>query len=148
MQLTKRQPRTEYWSPLSRIRDELDRFFNYSDFEPGGFYEGWFPALDVREEKDQLIIKAELPGMKKEDIHVSLHENTLTLSGEKKCEEEEKSGEMYRSERCYGKFHRSLTLPWSVEPGKINAAYRDGVLTVALPKSEQAKPKQIDVKVA
>lgn len=86
--------------------------------------------------------------MNKEDIDVSLHENTLVLSGEKKCETEDKQGELYRSERCYGRFHRSIELPWPVDAAKIEASYRDGVLTVTLPKSEHAKRKQIDVKVS
>lgn len=147
MQLTRRQ-RPEYWSPLTRLHDELNRLFSYPDLAESDFFGSWLPAVDIREDQDKLVIKAELPGMKKEDIHVSVHENTLVLSGEKKCEEEGKKGDSYRSERCYGRFQRSITLPWSVETGKIDASYRDGVLTVMLPKSEQAKPKQIDVKVA
>lgn len=147
MQLTRR-PRQEIWSPLTRLQGELNRFFTYPEFEESGLLENWFPAMDLREDKDQLTVTAELPGMKKEDINVSLHENTLIVSGEKKCEEEEKRGENYRSERCYGRFHRSITLPWTVEAGKIDASYHDGVLTITLPKSEQAKPKQIAVKVS
>jgi HSP20 family protein len=147
MQLTRRQ-RPEYWSPLTRLQDELNRFFTYPDLGETEFFGNWLPAVDIREDKDKLVVKAEIPGMKKEDINVSVHENTLVLSGEKKCEEEEKNGETYRSERCYGRFQRSIALPWSVDTGKIDAQYRDGVLTVMLPKSEQAKPKQIDVKVA
>lgn len=147
MQLTKRN-RLDQWSPLSRLRDELNRAFFDPEFD-AGLYEGsWLPAVDVNEDKDKITVKAELPGMKKEDIDVSLHENTLILSGEKKCETEDKKGDVYRSERCYGRFQRAIQLPWSVEHSKIDASYRDGVLTVQLPKSETAKPKQIDVKVA
>lgn len=146
MQLTRR-PRYDYWTPLTRLQNELNRLFNFPEAE-GDYFEGWFPALDVQEDKDQLTVTAELPGMKKEDIDVSVHENTLIISGEKKCEQAETKGETYRSERCYGKFHRAITLPWSVEAAKIDANYRDGVLKIMLPKSEQAKPKQIDVKVS
>jgi HSP20 family protein len=147
MQLTKR-PRLEYWSPLTRLHDELNRFFSDPDAGEGDFFGNWLPAVDIREDKERLTIKAELPGMKKEDINVSVHENMLILSGEKRCEEEDKQGETYRSERCYGRFQRSIALPSSVETGKIDASYRDGVLTVTLPKSEAAKPRQIDVKVS
>lgn len=141
-----RRPRQEYWSPLARLQTELNRFFGEPDMEGTNLFEDWFPAIDMREDKDKLLITAEVPGMKKEDINVSLHENTLIVSGEKKCEEEETKGDTYRSERCYGKFHRSITLPWSVDPGKVDANYRDGVLTITLPKSEEVKPKQINVK--
>jgi HSP20 family protein len=146
MQITRR-PRHDYLTPLTRLQSELNRLFNFPEGE-GDLYEGWLPALDVREDKDQLTVTTELPGIKKEDINVSIHENTLIVSGEKKCEEEEKRGDMYRSERCYGRFHRSITLPWSVDASKIDASYRDGVLKITLPKSEQAKPKQIAVKVS
>jgi len=87
-----------------------------------------------------------LPGMKREDIDVALDGNTLTLSGERKQEEEKREGESYRSERYFGRFQRSITLPTEVQANKIEAAYKDGVLTVTLPKSEEAKPKQIPVK--
>jgi HSP20 family protein len=85
--------------------------------------------------------------MKKENIDVSIHENNLVLSGERKCEEESKEGEFYRCERYYGRFHRSIALPFAVDPSKVQATYRDGILRVTLPKSEAAKPKQIEVKV-
>jgi HSP20 family protein len=147
MQLTRR-PRQEYWSPLTRLQSELNRLFNYPELEGNDLWQNMFPAMDLHEDADQLMVTAELPGMKKEDINVSLHENTLTVSGEKKCEDQEKSGESYRSERCYGRFHRSISLPWSVDAEKIDASYRDGVLKIKLPKSEQAKPKQIDVNVS
>ena len=86
--------------------------------------------------------------MKKEDIDVSIHENTLVISGERKCEEESKEGEIYRCERYYGKFHRSIGLPFAVDATKVQANYRDGVLTITVPKSEKAKSKRIEVKVS
>jgi HSP20 family protein len=138
-------PRNE----LSRIRNEIDRLFEnpFSLMAPGtSFFEGWTPALDVYEDKDKITVKTELPGMKKEEIDVSLDGNTLTISGERKSEEEKKDRETYRSERYFGRFQRSITLPTPVETTKIEANYREGILTVSLPKSEEAKPKQIPVK--
>jgi HSP20 family protein len=146
MQLTRRQ-RQDYWSPLNRLRDQLNRVFDYPEMESSDFFEGWNPAVDIHEGKDTLTVKAELPGLKKEDIDVSLHENNLIISGERKRQEEFKEGDWCRSERFYGKFYRSLPLPYAVDAGKIEAHYRDGVLNVSLPKSEHAKPKQIEVKV-
>jgi HSP20 family protein len=131
---------------LSRLRNQLDQMFEpdfaLSDLFNGG---GWLPAIDVMESKDKLTVKAELPGFKREDLDVSVHENNLVISGERKVEEEQKDAEFYRSERFYGRFQRSVTLPFSVDTGKIEARYRDGILTILLPKSEQAKAKQITV---
>jgi HSP20 family protein len=108
---------------------------------------GWTPALDVYEDKDQFVVKAELPGMKKEDIDVSLHKGSLTISGERKSESEGTEGGVYRSERYFGRFQRTLDLPASVEMDKVAAEYRDGILSLTLPKAEEAKPKQISVSV-
>jgi HSP20 family protein len=108
----------------------------------------WSPPLDVFQDKDHVFVKVELPGMKKEDIQISLHENTLTISGERKQEQEVKEGDGYRSERFFGRFHRSLTLPVSVESSRVTAQYKDGILTVTMAKAEEAKPKQIEVKVS
>jgi HSP20 family protein len=140
-------PRNE----LSRIRNEIDRLFEdpFSLLAPGtSFFEGWTPALDVYEDKDKITVKTELPGMRKEDIEVSLDGNTLTIAGERKSEEEKKERETYRSERYFGRFQRSITLPTPVDATKIQANYKDGILTITLPKSEEAKPKQIQVKAS
>lgn len=144
MQLRKRE---DVWAPMTRLRDSLNRLFDYPEFGGMDFFEGWQPAVDVQEDKDNFSVKAEMPGMKREDIDVSLHQNTLVLSGERKREEERKDEGYYRSERYFGKFQRSIPLPQAVDAQKIEARYRDGVLTVKLPKSEQGKAKQIDVKV-
>jgi HSP20 family protein len=134
---------------LNRLRREIDRLFE----EPFGFlapstsfFEGWTPAVDIYEDKDKFTVRAELPGMKKEDISVSLDGDTLTISGERKQEEEKKEGEEYRTERFFGRFQRSITLPAPVQTDKIEASYKDGILTITLPKAEEAKPKQIAVK--
>ncbi|HLH55146.1 MAG TPA: Hsp20/alpha crystallin family protein [Verrucomicrobiae bacterium] len=134
---------------LNRLRREIDRLFEdpFSLLAPStSFFQNWTPAVDIYEDNDKYIVKTELPGMKREDIDVALDGNTLTISGERKEEEEKRQGESYRSERYFGRFQRSITLPTEVQTNKIEAAYKDGVLTVTLPKSEEAKPKQIPVK--
>jgi HSP20 family protein len=133
---------------LLNLREEIDRLFN-SPFgldEPEFF--GWTPALDVYQDKDNFIVRAELPGMTKEDIEITLHENTLILSGERRSNGSHEGSEVSRSERYFGRFHRSFQLPKPVHAEKVQAAYKDGVLTVTLPKTEESKPKQIEVKVS
>jgi HSP20 family protein len=109
--------------------------------------EGWFPAVDVYEDKDNLLVKAELPGIRKEDVGISFHNGNLILSGERKQEEKNESAQPYRSERWVGRFHRTINLPCRVEADKIKATYNEGVLTVTLPKAEEAKAKQIPISV-
>jgi len=142
-------PSRPSFARFSTLRDELDRIF---DFTPPtrdrGPFAGWTPALDVYDEKDKLVVKVELPGLKKEDIKISLHEGVLNVSGERKNETEKKEGQTFRTERSFGQFQRSVTLPTAVDPTKVTAAYKDGVLTVELPKAEEAKPKQIEVSVS
>ena len=108
---------------------------------------GWTPALDIHEDKDNFIVRAELPGMKREDIDVSLHDGALSISGERKLEQKFEEAEVYRTERFFGKFQRTVSLPAAVAADKVKAQYKDGVLTITLPKTEEAKPKQIDVNV-
>lgn len=133
---------------LASLRDEMDRLFDFSyPSRDTGLFSGWSPALDVYDDKDSFVVSAELPGMKKEDINISLHEGVLTISGERKHERENKEGETFRSERYFGKFQRSVTLPARVDASNVKASYKDGILWVHLPKSEEAKPKQIDVSV-
>jgi HSP20 family protein len=108
----------------------------------------WSPALDVYQDKDHVFVKCELPGMKKEDIEISLQDNVLTISGERKHEKEVKQGDGFRSERFFGRFHRSVALPVAVQTGNVKAQYKDGILTVTLAKAEEAKPKQIEVQVS
>jgi len=94
-----------------------------------------------------VIVKAELPGMKKEEIEISLHDGVLSLSGERKAQDKYEEADTCRSERFLGRFHRTFELPAPVEADKVKATYQDGILTVTLPKSEEAKPKQIEVNV-
>jgi HSP20 family protein len=125
---------------LSNLQDELDRLFESP-------LKGWSPALDVHEDKDSFVVRTELPGLKREDIEVSLHDGALIISGERKVEKVEEGVEVHRQERYFGKFQRALALPTPVAADKIKAQYKDGVLTVTLPKVEEAKPKQIDISV-
>jgi len=145
-------PELSNWSSsdrLASLRDEVNRLFDFSwPSRDTGLFSGWSPALDVSDDKDNLVVKVELPGLKKEEINLSLHDGVLTISGERKREVEKKDGESFRSERYFGKFQRSVTLPTAVDSNKVNASYKDGVLTVELPKAEEAKPKQIAVSVS
>lgn len=125
---------------LANLQDELDRLFESP-------LRAWAPVLDVREDKDNFVIRAELPGLKREEIEVSLQDGALVISGERKFEKTEEGVEVHRQERYYGKFQRALTLPEPVAADKVKADYKDGVLTVTLPKTEEAKPKKIDVSV-
>ena len=135
---------------LSDLREEIDRLFDSPLTEltrTSQLLSGWTPALDVFEEKDNFVVKAELPGMKKEDIEVSFHDGSLSISGERKSETKHEDAEVYRAERFFGRFQRTGTLPAPVAVDKVKAAYKDGVLTITLPKTEEAKPKQIDVSI-
>ncbi len=109
---------------------------------------GWHAFVDIYDEGTEIVLKAELPGMKKEDIHIEVQNNVLTLRGEKKREEKVEKEGFFRSERSYGAFSRSFTLPATVDAAKIEANYVNGVLRLKLPKVEAAKPKQIAIKVA
>jgi HSP20 family protein len=143
MKLTTYQRPNVAWPTFGRLlnlQDELDRLFETP-------MQAWAPALDVHEDKDQFTVNLELPGLKREDINVHLEDGTLVISGERKVETVAEGTEVHRRERYYGKFSRALTLPTAVAADKVKAAYRDGILTVTLPKAEEAKPKQIDVSV-
>ncbi len=108
----------------------------------------WAPLVDISEDDKEYVIKAELPELKKEDIKVSVQNDVLTISGERKYEKEEKNKKFHRIERAYGSFTRSFSMPDDADAGKISADVKDGVLKVHLPKSEKAKPKSVEVKVA
>ena len=108
----------------------------------------WAPAVDILEDAKEYLIKVELPEVAKEDVKVTVEAGTLTISGERKAEKEEKNRKYHRIERFYGRFERSFSLPEDAESGKVNAEYKDGVLRVHLAKSEKARPQQIEVKVS
>ena len=148
------------WKPLAeltpfrdfeRMRREMDRFWD--SFFDGGLRrrieEGgeWLPSLDVAETKNELVVKVEVSGMAPKDIDISLSDGVLTIKGEKKQEKEEKEADYHLVERSYGSFTRSIRLPKEVQNDKISASYKDGILKVTLPKSEEAKKKEIKIKV-
>jgi len=114
------------------------------DWALGG---SWAPSVDIYEQANTIVVKAELPGVDPKDIDIRVENNTLTLRGERKLDQEVKRDDYHRVERSYGQFSRSFTLPNTVNTEKIQAEYKDGVLKVALPKREEAKPKQIQVGV-
>lgn len=107
----------------------------------------WRPAMDLEETDDDYIVQVELPGLKKEDIEISVSEDHLTIKGERKREKEEKGKRYHRIERWYGKFERTVRFPTKVDPNKAKAEYKAGVLRVTLPKLERAKPHRIEIKV-
>jgi len=144
--------RIQRWDPfreIERLHEEMDRIFRgfalprLATEEPQCTV-----AVDILEDKDNVILKAEIPGVNPKDVELQVHDNVLTISGEKKLEHEDKKDNYVRIERLYGKFTRSFTLPPYVDAQKIEATYKDGVLTVTLPKKPETKPRQIEVKTA
>lgn len=134
---------------LANLRDEFNNLFEgpaWPNTRQAQLFSGWTPAVDLYQSNDEITAVIELPGMRKEEIEISLHDGMLSISGERKEEsaEGEKDG---RSERFVGKFRRSISLPTRVDAGKVTANYKDGILTVTLPKAEEVKPKQIKVNV-
>lgn len=142
------------WEPfdtLSRIQSRMNDLFegNFGQSKVLNASGGgvWYPPVDIVESKESYLIRAELPGMKKEDFTLELKDDVLTLSGERKFEETTNGAEYHRSERIAGKFIRSFHLPQAVQAEGIKATYRDGILDVYVPKAEAAKPKQIPISV-
>ena len=134
----------------SNLQDEINRLFEpplmETPLQQRQLFRGWTPALDLYQNADNVVAVVELPGMRKEEIEISLHDGTLTISGERKSNfGEGEKGE--RTERFTGKFRRSVTLPTRIDAPKIAASYKDGVLTVTLPKAEESKPKKIEVTI-
>lgn len=142
------------WRPfreLSRLRDEMDRLWEDFLGERRIFAPSerkWHPSLDVVEIKDKLMVTAEIPGMDAKDIDISISDDVLTIKGKKKQEKEEKEGNCHLLERSYGAFNRSAKLPVAVDTEKVDATYKNGILRIVLSKKEEAKPKEIKVKVA
>jgi HSP20 family protein len=135
---------------LSVLQDRVNRLFGdaYSGREEG-VLSNWVPAVDIFEnEKKELVLKAELPDVRKEDVSVTVENNTLTLSGERKLDTEVKKEHYHRIERSYGGFTRSFSLPATVDTSKIAAEFKNGLLTVRLPFRDEAKPRAINIDVA
>lgn len=141
------------WDPfreLVTMSDRLNRMLSDSGSlaRSGESYSGWIPPVDIFEKDENLMLRAELPGIKKEDIELRVENGVLTLQGERRREDEVAEGNVHRSERIYGAFTRSFTLPTTVDASRIVANYRDGVLEVTLPKSEASKPKRVEIHAA
>ena len=142
------------WDPyrdLYALQHRINRMFGDANLAAGHDAEGfgaWLPPVDVVEEGDNLVFRAELPGVSRDDIEVKVENGVLTLRGEKRQEKETGAEAAHRVERIYGAFHRSFTLPSSVDAEKVQAHYKDGVLTLVLPKAEQAKPRKIAITAA
>ena len=142
------------WPSLDRwasLRDDLDTllelpFLNGSTRQ-GQLFTGWTPALDLYQNNDNVVAIVELPGMRKEDIEISLHDGTLTIGGERQARAESNGETATRTQRSTGKF-RTVTLPTRVDTNNVSAIYKDSILTVTLPKAEEAKPKQIQVNIS
>ena len=144
------------WNPLRELEemsDRLNRFLTRQETQGSNGREmmmvaDWAPSVDISETEEAFHIAAELPEVKKDDVKVTLDNGVLTLQGERKEEREEKGRKIHRIERSYGRFVRSFTLPDLVDDAKVKAEFKNGVLHLHLPKSEKARPKAIEVKVA
>lgn len=138
------------WRGAATLQNSVNRFFDDPFFRT---FDGdddvqmgtWHPVVDLFEKDDNYVVKAELPGLKKEDITIDIEDRLLTLKGERKYENEVKEDNYYRRERSYGKFQRSFRLPTDVNPDDVKAKFNDGVLEIEVPKPEEKKPKQITI---
>jgi HSP20 family protein len=152
MTLTITRPKRRGFTMLPMM-DEMDKMIGrmfrdgYDNWDSST---GWMPPVDIIEDKNGIVVKAEAPGLEKDNFKIAVEDNVLTISGEKKVEFEEgdKEHSLHRTERVYGQFSRSFTLPRGVDTSKVKAKYRNGVLEVTLPKSEESKPKEISVDVS
>jgi HSP20 family protein len=147
MELTPWRPFGKELSSLRREMDRMwDRFMGETPF-PRIFRGEWAPSVDISEDKNSVVVKAELPGMEAKDVEVNLTDNVLTIKGEKKEEKEQKDERRHVIERYHGSFERSFQLPGKVQSDKIDAVFEKGVLKITLPKTEEAKKKEIKIKV-
>jgi len=141
------------WRPLSDLellRSQMDRLFDnfYRTFESDKDLASDYPVVDIKETKDDFIIKAEVPGMSKDDIKINISENTVTIKGEKKEEKKENDINYHRIERRFGSFQRSFSLTSPIDSDKIKASCKDGILTITIPKKEESKPKEIPISIS
>lgn len=151
--MTRMLTRFEPFRDLAGLQDRIDRLFEESlgrlRWDSGEALQGsaWTPAVDIVETDNEIVLKADVPGLDRKDVDIRVHDGTLTLKGERKFESEENQDNFRRVERVYGSFLRSFALPQTVDSDKVEAGYRNGVLEVKLPKRAEAKPKQIKVAV-
>ena len=134
---------------FTHMQREIDRIFDRvrTGAKDDGQSSFWIPPVDIVERENDYFVRVELPGVNKSDVKITAKNDVLTIKGEKKMEVEKKEDNFHRIERSYGTFQRSFTLPSSVMSDKIEASYNDGILTISLPKSEETKPREIEVKV-
>ena len=140
------------WEPLrelSSLQNEMNRLFNtvFDTPAPNGGARRWVPAMDLVETAEDFVLRADLPGMKQEDVKIEVEDNTLTISGERKAEHEAREEGFYRLERAFGTFSRSLTLPKGVNTEAVSASFANGVLEVHIPKPEDVKPRRIEIAI-
>ena len=129
------------------LQQEINRIFDRDLDESTGQMGPWGIRVDIREDKNQIVVQADIPGMEQKDIQVNVENGLLTIAGERKFTDEAKKESYHRVERVYGRFSRSFQLPSTTDPTSIQAAYKNGVLEVVIPKREEAKPRAIEVKV-
>jgi len=145
------RPRLAAWSPMreiARIEKEMEEMFGRLPSWWGDRGRGWAPAVDMIDDKDEIVLRADLPGLDEKDIEVTVQDGTLVIRGERKEEKEEKKENYYYAERSYGAFARTLMLPSGVDADKVKATFSKGVLEVRLPKAKEARGKKIEVKAA
>lgn len=135
------------WNPFRDLEMRLNRAFAGLPADPEWNVGNWLPAIDIHEDEDKYTVTADLPGLQKEDISLSVMDNILTIKGERKKERESTDKGYHRIERAYGTFQRAFQIPGGVDGAKVEAKFEHGVLTVSLPKPEAAKPRNIEVKV-
>ncbi len=133
------------WQELESMNRQLSRLLDDSRFGLLNEAGRWAPTVDIRETDDALLVQAELPGIEKKDVHLEVKDGVLTISGERRYEKDVKEENVHRVERSYGRFSRSFSLPPNVDTDKVDAAMKNGVLEVRLPKHESAKPKAIPI---
>ena len=147
MNLMRYSPMRDMW----RVREEMDKIFNQFSsrtFDSEEIPEvDWSPRVDIAESKDAFIITAELAGMNKDDVKITMKDDILTIRGEKKSEKKCKDDNVHLCERRWGRFVRTFRMPTAVNSKKIDASFKDGILTLTLPKAEEAKPKEIEIKM-
>ena len=134
---------------LDQIQKEIDSIFSGRPLAKGfrPMFNNFYPAIDVFDKKDAIVVKAEIPGVDKKDVSITISENELTIKGEVKKEQEVNEKDYYHCERSYGTFSRTIGLPGSIDKSKVKASYKDGILEILLPKSEEAKPKEIKLEI-
>jgi len=139
------------WRSFEELHREMDKLFEDLLGRPARReaieQRLWAPAVDVFDKKDKIVVRAELPGVEKKDVKVTVEGDVLTIRGERKVEEKVKDEEYYACELCYGAFSRSIYLPAKVDPGKIKAEFKNGILEVTVPKAKEAKPREIEVSI-